>query len=261
MVKLVIHDNWRENLLVINSWGEWFLLGLAAFSVGLGKAGFSGVGLIAVFIMAELFGKASVGILLPMLIMADVSVYPMFRKYASWAPVWRLLPPAVLGMGGGFFLLDWLPEVWAKPVIGAMILLMVLLQLGRKCSPEKFNDWAHSQIFGSGAGVFAGFATMVANAAGPVFQLYLLSKRVPKMELIGIGSRFFLLINLLKLPVMGGLSLTTGDTLLLNLKLVPFILIGIFFGKKILKLISQRIFEWMIVAFALIAGCRLIFVS
>ena len=100
--------------------------------VGLGKAGFSGLGLIAVFIMAELFGKASVGVLLPMLIVADVSVYPMFRKHASWAPVWRLVPPALVGMVIGFFLLDWMPEQWAKPVIGGIILFMVALQLIRQ---------------------------------------------------------------------------------------------------------------------------------
>lgn len=247
--------------LVIDGWTEWLLVGGAALCVGLGKAGFSGLGLIAVFIMAELFGKASVGILLPMLIVADVSVYPTFRNHGSWGPVWRLLPPALVGMTLGFFILDWLPESYAKPVIGSMILLMVLLQLGRKWNEEIFSRLAHSTGFGLGAGVFAGFATMVANAAGPVFQLYLLSKKVPKMELIGIGARFFLLINLLKLPVMGGLSFTTAETLLLNLKLVPLILTGIFFGKRLLKLISQRVFEWMVVVFAIIAGLRLILVS
>ena len=95
---------------MIDSTTGWFLVSFAAMCVGLGKAGFSGLGLIAVFIMAELFGKASVGVLLPMLIVADVSVYPMFRKHASWAPVWRLLPPALVGMLIGFFLLDWMPD-------------------------------------------------------------------------------------------------------------------------------------------------------
>jgi len=136
---------------VIDGWTEWLLVGLAALCVGLGKAGFSGLGLIAVFIMAELFGKASVGVLLPMLIVADVSVYPMFRKHGSWGPVWRLLPPAVVGMTAGFFLLDWLPEEWAKPVIGSMILLMVTLQLGKKFAPVLFEKMAHSEGFGLGA--------------------------------------------------------------------------------------------------------------
>lgn len=243
---------------VIDSPIGWFLVCLAALCVGLGKAGFSGLGLIAVFIMAELFGKASVGILLPMLIVADISVYPMFRKYASWAPVWKLLPPALVGLVIGYYLLDWLPEIWAKPVIGSLILLMVFLQLMRKFSADTFDRLAHSRGFGLAAGGFAGIATMIANAAGPVFQLYFLTKRMPKMELIGIGARFFLLINIIKLPFMGGLNFTTGDTLLLNLKLVPIILLGVFFGKHLLQLISQRVFEWMIVGFAILAGTRLL---
>lgn len=237
---------------------QWLVLALAALCVGLGKAGFSGLGLIAVFIVAELFGKASVGILLPMLIVADLSVYPMFRKHASWAPVWRLLPPALIGLVVGFFLLDWLPEAWAKPTIGGIILLMVAIQMMRKLFQDSFDRIAHSAGFGFGAGMGAGIATMIANAAGPVFQLYFLSKRAPKMEMIGIGARFFLLINLIKLPFMSGLDFTTADTLLLNLKLVPVILLGVFFGRHLLVLISQRAFEWMVVGFAILAGGRLI---
>lgn len=251
----------EKNRGVIESVSGWVLVCLAGLCVGLGKAGFSGLGLIAVFIMAEIFGKASVGVLLPMLIVADLSVFPMFRKYASWAPVWRLLPPALLGMGLGFFLLDQMPERWAKPVIGALILVMVSLQLLKNFIPSFFARLANSGGFGIMAGGFAGVATTIANAAGPVFQLYFLAKRLPKMELIGIGARFFLLINLIKLPFMGGLSYTTGESLLLNLKLVPMILLGVFLGRHLLQLISQRVFEWMIVGFAIFAGFRLLLVS
>ncbi len=243
---------------MIDSTTGWILVSLAAMCVGLGKAGFSGLGLIAVFIMAELFGKVSVGVLLPMLIVADVSVYPMFRKHASWAPVWRLLPPALVGMVIGFFLLDGMPEEWAKPVIGSIILLMVALQLVRQFARDFFHKLAHSSGFGMAAGSFAGIATTIANAAGPVFQLYFLARRLPKMELIGIGARFFLLINLIKLPFMGGLSFTTRESLMLNLKLIPLILLGIFLGRHLLQLISQRVFEWMIIGFAVIAGFRLL---
>ena len=246
---------------MIDSTTGWFLVSFAAMCVGLGKAEFSGLGLIAVFIMAELFGKASVGVLLPMLIVADVSVYPMFRKHASWAPVWRLVPPALVGMVIGFFLLDWMPEQWAKPVIGGIILFMVALQLIRQGASEFFDKLAHSNGFGAAAGSFAGIATTIANAAGPVFQLYFLARRLPKMELIGIGARFFLLINLIKLPFMGGLNFTTPESLLLNVKLVPLILIGIFLGRHLLQLISQRVFEWMIIGFAILAGVRLIWVG
>ncbi|MDB4514867.1 sulfite exporter TauE/SafE family protein, partial [Akkermansiaceae bacterium] len=150
---------------------------------------------------------------------------------------------------------------WAKPVIGGIILFMVALQLIRQGASEFFDKLAHSNGFGAAAGSFAGISTTIANAAGPVFQLYFLARRLPKMELIGIGARFFLLINLIKLPFMGGLSFTTPESLLLNVKLVPLILIGIFLGRHLLQLISQRVFEWMIIGFAILAGVRLIWVG
>ncbi|WP_411847219.1 sulfite exporter TauE/SafE family protein [Roseibacillus persicicus] len=239
----------------------WAMAILAALSVGVSKAGFGGVGVIQVYLMAELFGKSSVGILLPMLIVADLMVFPAYRKHGSWPPVWKLLWPALIGMTAGFFLLDAMSESLAKPLIGLIILTMAALQLVRKSRPESFAIFAESKGYGAAAGVFAGFATMVANAAGPVFQLFLISRRIPKMELVGIGVRFFLLVNLIKLPFTGGLGMTTSESLLFNLKLVPFIFLGVWAGKWMLVRVSQVWFERIVLAFALLAGSKLLLFS
>ncbi len=238
---------------------EWILAGVAALTVGISKTGFGGIGLIAVFLMADLFGKPSVGILLPMLVLADLSVYPLFRRYASWKPVWRLMPPMMAGLAIGFFLLDRIPAEWARPVIGGIILLMVFLQLFRRFATEWFDRLAHSRSFGAGAGVAGGVATMMANAAGPVVQLFLLSRRFEKMDLVGVGARLFLLVNILKLPFMGGLSFTTAESLLFNARLAPLILLGVLIGRRLVQAVSQRVFEWLVIVFAIVAGGRLVF--
>lgn len=100
---------------------------------------------------------------------------------------------------------------------------------------------------------------MLANAAGPVIQLFLLSRRIPKMELIGISARFFLLINLLKVPLTAKLELITPQTLWFNLLLAPGVFVGVFVGKRIVQHIPQRWFERLVIGFALIAGARLCF--
>jgi uncharacterized membrane protein YfcA len=66
------------------------------------------------------------------------------------------------------------------------------------------------------------------------------------------------LINILKLPLTAKLDFTTPESVLINLKLAPLILLGVFCGKSLLKLISQRVFEWMVIGFAVLAGGRLI---
>jgi uncharacterized membrane protein YfcA len=233
---------------------------LAAFCIGLAKAGFSGVSMVSVVLLADLYGaRESVGLALPLLIAADLLAYPAFRAHGSWKPVWKLLGPALVGLAAGWWMLGWIDNPAARRVIGACVLVMVALQVARGRAPKVFDRMAGSRGFGVSAGVFGGFATMLANAAGPVIQLYLLARRVPKMELIGIGARFFLLINLIKVPLNARLALITPDSLWENAKLFPAVLLGIFGGRWLVRHVPQAVFEWMIVGFAFLAGVRLVF--
>ena len=233
---------------------------LAAVCIGMSKAGFTGISLISVFLMADLYGaENSTGVVLPLLIVADMVVYPAFRKHASWAPVWRLLPATMAGLLVGWWLLGAIDEDRvARKVIGGCILAMVALQAVRAWKPEWSNRLADSRGFGTAAGAAGGITTMMANAAGPVIQLYLLSRRLPKMELLGIGARFFLLVNILKLPFSGSLNLITRASLIDNLKCLPGIFAGILIGKWLIVRVPQRAFEWMVIGFSILAGLRLV---
>lgn len=233
---------------------------LAALCIGLAKSGFSGISMVAVVVLADIYGaKDSVGLVLPLLIAADLMVYPVFLKHGSWRPVWKLLVPTLLGIALGWWLLGEISETTARRVIGGCVLAMVALQAGRRWRPDRFDRLAESRGFGMGAGILGGFATMLANAAGPVIQLYLMARKVPKMEFIGIGARFFLLINLIKVPLNARLSLITQESLLENLRLVPAVAVGIFGGKWLLQHVPQVMFERMVVVFATMAGLRMVF--
>lgn len=232
---------------------------LAAFCIGVAKAGFSGTSLLAVAIFTHIYGaKAQAGLGLPLLIVADLIVYPAFRKHGSWKDVWKLLPAALVGLAVGWWLLGNVPELTAKRIIGVSILVMLALQSLRVLKPGALERMAAHRAFGTGAGVGAGVTTMLANAAGPIFQLYLLSRRLPKMEMIGIGARFFLLINLIKVPLNRQLDLITRDSLADDLKLVPGVVAGVFAGKWMLERVPQRAFEWLIVGFAALAAVRML---
>jgi uncharacterized membrane protein YfcA len=169
------------------------------------------------------------------------------------------LAPTLVGLGAGWWLLGWIPDEAARRVIGGCVLIMVALQVSRSWKPQVFDRWVASRGFGMGAGIMGGFATMLANAAGPVIQLYLMARRIPKMELIGIGARFFLLINLLKVPLNARLALITPDSLLENARLLPGVVLGIFGGRWLIRHVPQAAFEWMIVVFSTLAGLRLLF--
>lgn len=232
---------------------------VAACCIGISKAGFSGVSMVSVLLMAEIYGaRVSTGMALPLLIAADLLVYPAFRRYGSWRPVWRLLAPMGLGLLAGWWLLGRIDDTVARRVIGAVILTLVAIQVGRHRWPDEFRRLTDSRLFGGGAGVAGGFATMLANAAGPVIQLFLMSRQLAKMEMVGIGARLFLVVNLLKVPLSAGLCLITPDTLVENLKLLPAVVAGIVGGKAMLHRVPQRLFDWLVIGFAVIAAVRLL---
>lgn len=232
---------------------------IGAFSLGISKTGFPGLALVNILIIAECFGaKASVGIILPLLILCDLIVYPLFRKYSSWSKVWPLLPATFIGLAIGYFLLDAIDDSTARKVIGVIILLMLFLQLFREFKKSFLENLPDSKIFLAGSGVSVGVSTMVANAAGPVYSIYALVHKMKKEDFLGVGARYFLLLNVIKVPLLGSLSLINSDSLKLNLLLVPGIVAGIFTGRKLIHLVPQRIFEWLLYLFSLIAGLRLL---
>lgn len=232
---------------------------MAAFFIGVAKAGFTGTSLLSIAIFTGLFGaREQAGVALPLMILADLLVYPAFRRHGSWRDVWRLLPATLVGVAGGWWLLGRIDDGVAKKIIGFVILGLLALQVLRFARPALLLRMAHHHAFGTGAGVMAGVTTMMANAAGPVFQLYLLSRNTPKMEMVGIGARFFLLINLLKLPLNQNLGFIRWETLVFDLWVAPAVVVGVWIGKKWLGRIPQKVFEWMIIGFAMIAALRML---
>ncbi|MEM0895728.1 MAG: sulfite exporter TauE/SafE family protein [Verrucomicrobiota bacterium] len=230
-----------------------------AFCLGVSKAGFPGLALVNVVIALEVFGeKASIGIVLPMLVFCDILVYPLFRKYSSWKAAIPLLLISLVGIVIGWTVLDRIDDQITRRIIGGIILFMLVLQLTRKFQENFLRTLPDSKGFLIGSGLAIGFTTMMANAAGAVYSIYGLVHRLPKFEFMGLSARLFLLINIIKLPFLADLDLITKESLSINLMLVPGILVGIFLGKNLLKRLPQSLFEWLLYAFSAIAAVRLL---
>jgi uncharacterized membrane protein YfcA len=232
---------------------------MGALCLGVSKTGFPGLAIINVLLIAELFGaKNSVGIILPMLITCDLLVYPLFRKYASWKMVWPLVPVTLAAVIGAWFLLDALNELTARRVIGFIILFMLALQLVREFRREFLEHLPDSRIFKWFSCLLIGVSTMLANAAGPVYSIWALVHRMKKEDFLGVGARFFLLVNLFKVPFLGQLELINRESLHLNALLLPALISGILLGKRLIHLVPQRAFEILLYGFSALAAIRLL---
>ena len=235
------------------------MLLLGAMGIGISKSGFPGISMFHVVVYAFVFGTIeSTGILLPMLVVGDCIAIFIFGRKAVWPQVRRLLPPTLFGVLVGWLMMGRLDEVVFRKMVGAIILTLAGLQLGRSWRPTWFDSVPDKQWFAVTLGFLAGVTTMLANAAGPVVALYLLSVRLPKLELIGTSAWLFLVLNLVKLPFSYNLGLINFSTLSIGAALAVGIPCGLYVGKWLVNRISQRWFNGILLVLTAVAAVRMI---
>jgi uncharacterized protein len=101
---------------------------------------------------------------------------------------------------------------------------------------------------------------MIGNAAGPVLSLHLLSMRIPKLQFIGTAAWFFLLINLFKVPLhIFFWETITFKTITFNLMLAPAIIIGVFVGIKVVKIIPEKPYRFLVISSTAVSSLLLFF--
>ncbi|HEY5778530.1 MAG TPA: sulfite exporter TauE/SafE family protein [Terrimicrobiaceae bacterium] len=239
---------------------DWVLAVLAAICIGMAKAGFGGLGMLAILIMARVLpARESTGAILPMLILADIFAVYTYRRHAKGGLVLRMLPPAAAGIVCGWLLMPHIPAQVFAPLIGWLTLALIALVLLQKFAPRLMNLAVEHPGIAWPFGWLAGSTTMIANAAGPVMTIYLLACRLPKFEFVGTAAWFFFAINLLKVPFSASLGLINSASLTLNLWLAPAVIAGLVAGRWMLGKINQAVFEWLMIVFSLLGAVRLIF--
>lgn len=238
--------------------GGWFLAILLALLVGSAKGGLPGVGFLVVPLMAELFpARVSTGVLLPMLLMADVFAVRYYRRHADWSLLKKLFPSTILGIFLGAAVMHKVDDGQLRTMIGVIVLAMIVLMLGKDKGWLKVPGIKGSQLAWL-VGVGVGLSTMLANAAGPLASIYFLAMGLEKNRLIGTGAWFFLLINAFKIPFSLGLGLISLESFVFNLKLLPFIVAGVFLGILLVKKISPKWFSRLVLLVAAVSAIRML---
>lgn len=240
---------------------EWALALLGAVVIGLSKTGLPGVGILAIPLFAAIIpARLSTGVVLPMLILADIVAVSVYRRHAVWGHVWRLFPWTMLGLVAGYLLMGRIDDRQLQPVIGVIVLVMLGLNHWRQSRADADTRVPHHPAFVALIGVAAGMTTMLANAAGPIMIIYLLAIGLPKVEFIGTGAWYFFLINVIKIPFSAHLSLIQPDTLRLNLALAPAIIGGALLGFVLAKRIPEKPFTIAVQAMAVLGALRLLWI-
>ena len=222
---------------------QWLLGGFSAFTLGAAKSGLPGGGTLAIPMMVLVVGSAryAAAWTAPILITGDIFAVFYWRRHADARKLLALIPWVVLGGTGGAFALN-LDEQVLRRIVGTIVAVMLILfALQRRgwFSQISRGAWMY--------GVAAGFATVVANAAGPIMSMYLLTRGLTKEQFVATGAWFFFIVNIAKVPIYIWFGLFSAESLVFDAMMAPLVIAGGFAGLWLIHRVPQRVFEWLVV--------------
>jgi uncharacterized protein len=259
---------------------QWLVLVLGALLIGYAKTAINGVGSIAVVLFAAVLpARESTGTLLPLLIAADLIAIWVYRRHANWGLIARLMPWILVGLVIGAVFIGNVDNHAMRIAIAVLLLVLLAAQVwgGRHrlrltgADPADVQAMADREaeviagrspgrhrVMSLAAGTATGFATMVANASGPVMTLYLLASGFAVVGLVGAAAWLFFVVNLTKVPFSVGLGLLHPGSLELDALLLPAMAVGAWLGATTIRRISRAQFERYVLVLVAISALLLL---
>ena len=228
---------------------------------GLSKGGFgSGAAFAATPILALVVGPGiALGVMLPLLMLVDVATLrPYWRKW-SWGDARLLILGGVPGVILGAVLWRGAPDDVFRVLIGLVSLGFVAWQLfGARAlirtEPRPYPGWV-----GLVTGAFAGFTSFISHAGGPPVAVYLLARGLAKTTYQATTVLTFWAINIVKFVPYAFLGIFSAETLLADLVLAPFALLGAWLGVKAHRIVPERLFFGVTYTMLTLAGTKLLY--
>jgi uncharacterized membrane protein YfcA len=233
---------------------QWSLGVFSAFMIGVAKTGAPGVGTLIAPLMVMTVGDARLATAwaLPILSTADVFAVWYWRRRAETRQLFSLAPWVIAGIFAGALALG-LSEIAIRRMLGVIVVSMMVIYLWRRFG--RARDVPGNPAF---YGLATGFSSTVANAAGPVMNLYLLSRKLPKEQFVATGAWFFFALNLVKAPVYAYHSLYSRESLTFDLLMVPAVLAGALAGRWLVHNMPQKLFETLVIVLTAVS-CLFLF--
>jgi len=235
--------------------------GPAVLFAGISKAGFgSGASFASATILALVVEPGlALGVMLPLLMLIDASsLRPYWGKWSSLDAKLMIAGgiPGVL-LGAAFYKLASADVL--RLLIGGVALGFVVWRVSLswglvRLAKTRLPDWA-----GAATGIVAGFTTFVSHAGGPPAAVFLLTRGLSKTQFQATTVLVFWVLNIVKFGPYAALGMFTPQTLMANVVLVPFALLGTWLGVKAHHLVPERAFFAVTYVLLLITGSKLIF--
>lgn len=237
----------------------YLVVAVVAILVGLSKGGLGGIlGTLATPLMVLVVpADQAIGLVLPILMMADV--FAILLHWRGWDRrlILLLLPGAIAGVTIGTFLITNAPTELLRRGLGVIVLLFAVYKLFEDRILGSLH-YASRPWHGVAAGTVAGFSSSLAHTGGPPVSIYLLLQKVTPAVFIGTSALFFGLLNWIKVPYYlyaDLLSWADFTTIAWALALVPP---AVWAGRWLSRQVDARTFERVVVWLLALSGLLLI---
>ncbi len=209
--------------------------------------------------------RSAVAFMLPMLCVMDVFAVGFYRRHIVWRQIVPLFPSMLVGVALGAFLFVSssspvlsISDRGLKLLIGLIGIIFTLYQIYRRWILERIKSHQSGLITHIVLGLSAGITSTMAHAAGPLMQMYLLPKHLPKLSFAGTSAAFFLVLNLVKVVPFWMMGRFSHDGLKLGVQLLPVIPFGVAIGYMLVRLVPQHTYRKFIHAVLAIASVSLV---
>lgn len=241
-------------------WLFYFMAGLVAFMIGVAKGGLGGIlGALAVPMMALVMpAEKVIGLVLPILMFADIFAVALHWKGWNSRLILLLLPGAVLGVTIGTLFITNAPTKTLRIALGIIILIFAIYRIleNRILRSLRYQprNW-HGLL----AGTITGFSSSLAHTGGPPVSIYLLLQDVTPAVFIGTSVLFFLILNWIKVPYYIYADLFDLALLRQIVWLLPLVPLGVWTGKWAATRVDKATFDRIIVVLLIVSALLLIF--
>ncbi|MBN1995267.1 MAG: sulfite exporter TauE/SafE family protein [Anaerolineae bacterium] len=227
--------------------------------IGFSKGGFdSTMGALGTPLMALVMpADQAVGLLLPILMIADVFAVASHWKRWDRKLVTLLIPGAIVGVIiGTLFIANVSPTILRRG-IGVIALLFAVYKFFEQYIFGSITYQARNW-HGLAAGTAAGFSSALAHTGGPPITIYLLMQKVTPRVFVATSALFFMVLNWLKVPTYYYANLFDFELLGQVVWLLPLLPVSVWVGKVISTKINKFIFDRIILVFLVASGVLLL---
>jgi len=235
----------------------------AVLLVGLSKGGIGGaIGLLGVPLMSMVVDPVkAAAIFLPILILMDIVALWSWRHYNDRKTLLVILPGGIIGIALGWATSAYVSDDALRLVIASATILFTVRYFWQIYGPNSGRPVAplpHRPAAATFWGALSGYASFVAHAGGPPFQIYVLPMKLDPKSYTGASIRFFAIVNAVKVIPYFFLGALDQENLTISATLLPVALVATMMGAAVVKHLKAEVFYPMTYTLAFFAGLKLL---